>query len=160
MHLSCVEHPRVTRKGELCGETRVGSQLFSVVLSCVRKFALSHPSNPESRTPPQITQFVTEVDSSWANCPGTQRSWFGYCLRTDGGWLPRQPSSLTIALVSVQSPAVVLSPDSPSSVDRASAESASVLRQAHLKSCFFSWMNASRSLSVLQYRSHSYLVGK
>jgi hypothetical protein len=31
------------------------------------------------------TQFVTDVDSSWANCPGTQKSWFGYCMRTDGG---------------------------------------------------------------------------
>jgi hypothetical protein len=53
------------------------------------------------------TQFVTDVDSSWANCPGTQRSWFGYCLRTDGGcFMWRSKLAPSVALSSRDAEAI------------------------------------------------------
>lgn len=53
------------------------------------------------------SQFTTDVDSSWANCPGTQRSWFGYCMRTDGGaFMYRAKLAPSVALSSRDAEAV------------------------------------------------------
>lgn len=52
-------------------------------------------------------QFTTDVDSSWANCPGTQRSWFGFCMRTDGGaFMWRAKLAPSVALSSRDAEAV------------------------------------------------------
>ena len=52
-------------------------------------------------------QFTTDVDSSWANCPGTQRSWFGFCMRTDGGaFMWRSKLAPSVALSSRDAEAI------------------------------------------------------
>lgn len=47
-------------------------------------YLIAHKDDELAITPSEDTMPVTFVDSSWANDPCTQRSWFGYCIMWAG----------------------------------------------------------------------------
>jgi len=70
--------------GVLCRRAHIPTEMFITVLYGFISYLLDHERDQMHITDDGTPMFSSSVDSSFGNCPETQRSWFGYALNWCG----------------------------------------------------------------------------